>query len=113
MKIIDEQQFDYSHPRFLIGDEGLQCQKTCLSPVKSRNNRVLTQAEKLFNKTLTSFRVKNEHAFGHLKNTFPILKQELRKDTPDNSTASDELVNPIGFFWVIWRLFLGFRPERF
>ena len=92
MKIIDEQQFDYSHPRFHVADEGLQCQKTCLSPVKSRENRVLTQAEKLFNKTLTSFRVINEHAFGHLKNTFPILKQELRKDTANNSTVSDELV---------------------
>ena len=65
MKVIDERQFDYSHPRFLIGDEGLQCQKTCLSPVKYRDNRVLTQAEKLFNKTLTSLRVKNEHSWVH------------------------------------------------
>ena len=56
MKADDDRNFDYDHPRFHVGDQGYQCQKTLLIPVQQRDNQILTRAEKKYNKTLTSFR---------------------------------------------------------
>ena len=101
-KVMDERQFDYSHPRFHVGDQGFQCQKTCLTPVPQRENQVLTAAEKKYNKTLTSFRAINEHAFGDWKAMFPMLCTEkigiVRKERSDYSQASDGSVNRIQYF---------------
>ena len=97
MKVIDERQFDFNHPRFHVADQGLQVQKTCLTPVPQRENQVLTRAEKKYNKTLTSFRSLNEHAFGDWKKMFPIMSSEkigtLRKEKPKYSQASYISVN--------------------
>ena len=85
MKLLDEGRFDYNHPRFHVTDSGVQCQKTVLAPVQKRGNRVLTRAEKKFNKTLISYRAINEHAFGNWKDKFPIVLKEIRKDKLINS----------------------------
>ena len=105
MKIVDEQRFDFDHPRFHVGDEGIQCQKTALSPVQRRGNRVLTRAEKKFNKTLVSYRVKNEHAFGNLKGKFPIVLKEIRKDNLVNSQ------NTILATVVLYNILKSFEPQ--
>ena len=102
MRVRDERQFDFDHPRFHVGDQGFQCQKTCVIPVRQRDNRVLTRAEKLYNKTLTSFRAINEHAFGNWKGMFPILCSEtigiIRKENSTYSQVSDGSVKQIRFF---------------
>ena len=105
MKVRDEQHFDYSHPRFHVGDSGIQCQKTALSPIKQQRGRVMTRAEKKFNKTLVSYRVINEHAFGNLKGKFPILLKEIRKDKLVNSQ------NTILASVVIYNILKSFEPQ--
>ena len=93
MKVRDEREFDFDHPRFHVGDQGFQCQKTCLTPVPQRDNQVLTRAEKKYNKTLTSFRSINEHAFGNWKGMFPLLCDDktsgVRKEKSEYSQVSD------------------------
>ena len=105
MKVRDEQHFDYNHPRFHLGDAGIQCQKTALSPVLQRGNTVLTRAEKKFNKALTSYRVKNEHAFRTLKGKFPIVLKEIRKDKLINSQHT------ILATVVLYNILKSFEPQ--
>ena len=105
MKVTDEERFDFNHPRFHIGDEGIQCQKTALSPVKeNRNGQPLTRAEKLFNKTLCKFRVIVEHSFGDWKSAFPIL-HKVRKD---NSAYSQDTITATA---VLYNIQKSFEPQ--
>ena len=107
MKAGDERQFDFNHPRFHVGDAGFMCQKTCLIPVKERNNHELTRPEKLYNKTLTSFRSINEHAFGNLKDKFPILHEKnssgVRKDKSIYSQVVMNRLNELSFSFTHFR----------
>ena len=93
MKPYDEERFDYNHPRFHVADQGFQCQKTCLIPVKKRDNRHLSRAEKKYNKTLTSFRAINEHAFGNWKDKFPILCDKFTSGIRKNIYTNSQVVN--------------------
>ena len=102
--------FPYSHPRFHIGDEGIQCQKTALSPVKRRGDRVLSPAEKKFNKTLSSLRIIVEQTFGDWKNKFPIVSTEVGIVRKDKSHYSQATILSTVILYNIYKSFEGPAP---
>ena len=61
-----------------LGYQGWQkLASNVILPIKKRKNQLLTKAEKLYNKSLASFRVKVEHKFRELK-IFRILSGTYR-----------------------------------
>ena len=71
-----EEDFDENYPRVLLGDEGYSCTRILLTPI--RNDRIVTDSQKQYNKAHKKTRVKVENAFGILKKRFPCLLYQMR-----------------------------------
>ena len=59
-----EANFNPRKARYLVSDEGVPNQKVLITAF--RRDRVITPAQKLYNRTLKRFRVHIEHTFGYL-----------------------------------------------
>ena len=101
-------------PRYLISDEGVNCQKTLLTAYRRDRgevafnmnaiqiiltktfllNSVNGRAQRLFNRRLKSFRCWIEHTFGLWKKQFPIFFNALRKYKLKYSQAT--IISSIG-----------------
>jgi hypothetical protein len=80
-KKIADTMYSFSHPCQLYQDTGYQGYKpegvVIIQPIKKPKNRELTKEEKEYNRNVSSFRIRVEHAIGSVK-YMRIVKDECR-----------------------------------